>query len=439
MKRENIKTIGAIAEKCVLATGLLIGLNDIASAHSGALDKSFGAAGILNIPIAPSYETIDYGPMLSVPEQYDRTLFGYSYADETQIAAINSSGSLDSTFGTGGFLTLPSMHIIDLQVDSTNRVIAMLEDGATKVIRFMSDGGLDTSFGVAGIANLNVEFPSFVASQMVVGTDGSVFFVGSQDYNSATVAKMDSSGKADSSFGSGGVASVTLSTPPSSSSGEAMAIATDGSIFVTATTLEAAHAIAGILKFDPEGNFDTTFARGAGVVTFDAFPLTGAGGYTYATSCALDGNGNLVVTGGAGDGTGLFGLAVARILSDGNFDATFHSGMPLVLTDPTYDYGPDQPTVLVDARGKLILTATASGIPGEYAIAIRLNEDGTRDSSFGDGYGQAIVNIDAGVGRSSITHGGDIVMFGESATTSGGIIFDLIGYDLPPVAPPTHF
>ena len=113
--------------------------------------------------------------------------------------------------------------------------------------------------------------------------------------------------------------------------------------------------------------------------------------------------------------------------------------MPLVLTDPTYDYGPDQPTVLVDARGKLILTATASGIPGEYAIAIRLNEDGTRDSSFGDGYGQAIVNIDVGVGRSSITHGGDIVMFGESATTSGGIIFDLIGYDLLPVAPPTHF
>ena len=100
-------------------------------------------------------------------------------------------------------------------------------------------------------------------------------------------------------------------------------------------------------------------------------------------------------------------------------------------------------TALVDGRDRIVVTGSASDPSsfGNNVFAIRLNGDGKADGGFGASSGRALTGSIISASRASFTHDGGLLVFGNDPDTDGsfGTAYKMIGYDLPPVLPPSGF
>jgi uncharacterized delta-60 repeat protein len=133
-----------------------------------------------------------------------------------------------------------------------------------------------------------------------------------------------------------------------------------------------------LVRYNPDGTLDTTFG-GTGIAKFlhPNAPDPGAG----AGAVAIQPDGKIVV---AGDYS-----MVARSNPDGTLDTSFGSGGLTLITFPSGRKGKPgrEPgyasfrDVAIQSDGKIVLV----GYAGNSWIIVRLNSDGSLDSSFGDG------------------------------------------------------
>lgn len=176
------------------------------------------------------------------------------------------------------------------------------------------------------------------------------------------------------------------------------------------------------------------------MVQTDAFPHSMMFHYTMPSTIAFDTKGNVVVVGAGGDGSDYSATLAMRYLSDGTLDPSFNGSYPELLSAGV-DKISSAIALLIDGRGRLVLTgATAIDLYGvPQMVAFRINDDGTPDLSFGDGAGFKRLSSDIYGGTSAFTHDGDIVTYGFSSDGSALVWNEIVGYDLPPVMPPSGF
>jgi uncharacterized delta-60 repeat protein len=123
-----------------------------------------------------------------------------------------------------------------------------------------------------------------------------------------------------------------------------------------------------LARYDVSGALDTSFGGGDGVATSD-LPDYGA--------LALMPDGSIMVADGDGD------FILARFTSAGGLDTTFGGGDGIVQADlGGNDYAYD---IVRQSDGKLLLCGQG-GTADDFAL-VRLNADGTLDTSFGGGDG----------------------------------------------------
>ncbi len=126
---------------------------------------------------------------------------------------------LDTGFGTAGYFSVPLKQAYqgehpDILVQPDGKILAASPDptdaSAWRLIRVNESGGLDTSFGTAGVVST-----SFAGSTMTRATgvglqpDGKIVVVGTVDggtqvYNDWAIARYHANGSLDTSFGNGG-------------------------------------------------------------------------------------------------------------------------------------------------------------------------------------------------------------------------------------------
>ena len=130
-----------------------------------------------------------------------------------------SSASLDTTFGTNGIVDLDVASLLnpvdrstdianDIIVDDQGRIYiagaGLLGDDAI-VIRFLSDGSVDSSFGNSGVASLNqggVE----KFEKILIDQAGNIVAVGyNETTNTGLIARFDDTGSLDTNFATNGV------------------------------------------------------------------------------------------------------------------------------------------------------------------------------------------------------------------------------------------
>ncbi len=144
-----------------------------------------------------------------------------------------------------------------------------------------------------------------------------------------------------------------------------------------------------VTRFNSDGTLDTAFGVG-GLVKVDI-----EGGYDHGEAVLVDSAGRLLLIGG-GMTTQGHGLAVVRLNADGTLDSTFGSGgkwgMPM---GSTHD-------VAVDGSGRVVVWTTDS-YTGSGQL-LRLNEDGSSDTTFGIG---GVAAFDAGVGPAKLVAASD--------------------------------
>src|SRR5262245_62481629 len=193
------------------------------------------------------------------------------------------------------------------------------------VARYNTDGTLDTTFGSRG--RVRTDFPGLAAvpSAVVIQPDGKIVVAGGAfplftflgDFK---LVRYNSNGSLDTSFGDGGIVTTTF---PEGSYAFDVALQPDGKIIAAGTVFvdfnpgESSDTDFALARYNANGSLDTTFGSG-GTVTTDFFANE-----DDAFSVLIQPDGKIVAVGSANDPATFYDFAAVRYLSNGTIDATF--------------------------------------------------------------------------------------------------------------------
>lgn len=366
------------------------------TARAGAgnfLDGGFGVAGRTVTTIG---STSTGANAMALQADGKIVIVGFAFDgvdDGFAVLRYLTDGTLDGSFGDGGSVRGPSGSItavaraVAVQADQKIVVVgytANLNADAI-VVRYLADGTPDGSFGDGGKVVVAVGNEANFLEAVVVQSDGNIVVGGSaRDVGGNAkqlIARLASDGSFDPSFGSTGW--VLLADGWTS----ALALRDDGKI-VAAGSGPTGQELA---RLNEDGTLDPSFGI-AGTVTTTAF--------TSITALAIGPDDTTIVTGLPNAPGPQWDTTIERYQDDGTLDLAFGGTGTVAIPVSSYDPGGGSDYALALAAqpdGKLVAAGGASvrlpGPKGSNLIdrvvrgisVVRVNEDGTLDSSFGNG------------------------------------------------------
>ncbi|MEQ1861133.1 MAG: Calx-beta domain-containing protein [Chthoniobacteraceae bacterium] len=399
---------------------------------AGVLDAAFGTAGFARVTQPSTQYAAASLALADGSVIVTGTHFGAVDRDGL-IVKLTPTGALDTTFAGGGFsLTgffreAPVQVLAGLLLPDGKYVVAgenglgdTRKDGL--LARFNADGTLDTSFGANGRVSLSIDLAERIAALAFDATTNTLIAGAFTTYGppgaDLLIARYDVSGALVPTFGTGGIAQLHFGGSETVTS---LAVAPDGKIVIGASLRNYAgtQGGAGIVRLNASGMPDTTF-DGDGVLTFPQFTggsvtglapladgrLVAAANGSGAAFVRLSAGGLLDATFGGdgivelGAGRGIGGMIVEadgtitfsgvttvgseivadfrRLLPDGADDPTF--GFTPMANSSGVQVRPGSP-FFIDSSNRIVTTGRGGGAPG----LLRLNFDGTRDFTFGEG------------------------------------------------------
>jgi len=279
---------------------------------------------------------------------------GYSDIDGNSIndftlLRYNPDGGLDPTFNANTGRVSTTINNQDSKAYALNIIKDYLDQdkllvtGATvnsaggldfALVRYNLDGTVDESFGTNGIVTLRINQLYGVANSVIIQPDKKIVVAGYSDTGSASnfiLARFDSEGVLDTSFGAGNDGIVTQTNDVSLDSVNEVcstAIQADGKLLVAGSSYKGINQGYDftLMRYDQFGVLDPTFGTG-GVVTTDFNSST-----DFARSIIVQHDGKLVVAGYSHNGNYGYDVALARYTTEGNLDISFGNAGK-VLTD----------------------------------------------------------------------------------------------------------
>jgi len=385
-----------------------------------------------------------------------------------QAAAASTPGSLDPTFGNGGKV------LTDLGVGAGVPSDAVLQpngdivvSGGFGVARYLPTGKLDTTFGTGGLASTG-----FAGGESGTGValqpDGKIIWVGSQGNPSFpaggtfsfAVARFNANGSLDTSFGTGGQASMEFFAPPMQGAQEfagAVLVQPDGKILVAGSARQGQIRFAPIqgalARFNTNGSLDTSFGTGGKILSssgaITALGLDAAGNiFTLPTRAEFGPTGQAdtgvtpaAITASSHGGSSVFlpsgQFVQANTIGVAKHDVDvqvqrFNADGSIASASPAFDYsdapGLDQArdsagAVAVQANGQAVAGGAHFFSTSLFGLA-RVNPDGTLDAGFGSGgVLTTTFNGGEGVGAVVIQPDGKIIAAGFSENNTTGHVF----------------
>ena len=303
------------------------------------------------------------------------------------------SGVLDPSFGNNGIVTTVISGTYNLGhtavVQPDGKIIVAGEAGESStykvaVARYNTDGTLDTSFGNSGTLLVTVGTARSYARNIAVQPDGKIV-IGAYTYDDIAgdfaVVRLNADGTLDNSFGTNGI---TIIDNGSHEVVDAMTLLSDGKILLAGNNYDNFLAA----RFNTDGSLDTSFGtNGWATTVFDS-------SYSQVKDATTQNDGKILLSGFASDiATGRHSIAIARFNTDGTIDSTFGTSGRVSFNIGSFDdYGAG---VAVQTDGKIIIggyTILDSNFSEYDFAAVRLNSDGTFDNSYGTN-GIAITSV----------------------------------------------
>src|SRR5215831_3833925 len=244
-----------------------------------------------------------------------------------------------------------------------------------------AQSGLDTSFGTGGKVTTDFAGGTGAAARtVVVQPDGKILVAGLAVFNGAfdfALARYNSNGTIDTSFGTGGTVTTVFDFPGNSDRVFTIVQQPDGKFVAVGSTVNLFANFA-LARFNANGTLDTSFGTG-GIVT-TAFRVS-----AEATSAVVQSDGKIVAAGYANLGGG-DDFALVRYNSNGTLDASFGTGGKVTTAFLSQGFSLAQAnSVAVQPDGRIVAAGIAAVGGGfDFALA-RYNSNGTLDASFGTG------------------------------------------------------
>lgn len=345
----------------------------------GSLDLSFGSAGKVVTDFSRGSDEIDAIVIQSdgkiIVAGSTRPLYAQFEDHDLAVARYNPNGTLDTSFANGGKFTYAFGIYSDgasaLAIQSDGKIVV---GGSTQVqrwdgtastanqhdfalLRLNPNGSLDNSFGNSGqvttpLSSYGIFRQSGIRALLIQG-DGKLVAAGSN--GEFALARYNTNGSLDSTFGSGGTVTrrVTTSSAFQSSSGAtALALQQDGKILAGGYILvhgaykPSSDVFTPLLRFNPNGSLDTRFGRQGQIAGAQV-------GVPYIRGAHVQADGKIVVAGEA-----QIGRYTANGTLDNNFDAdgVLNSALGIILASTLQSNG----KILVAGQSNDIHTFTTT-------------------------------------------------------------------------------
>ena len=185
----------------------------------GTLDTSFNGTGIQTININGS----DYANAVALQSDGKIVIGGYTEngnITNALVARLNTDGTLDTTFDNDGIVTFSSAYdnnkFNDIAVQTDGKIIVCGQNSANDflIVRYNTDGTLDTSFNMTGIVYTDFNNSIDAATCLTIQPDFKIVVSGYAYSNISgdfAVARYLTNGSLDTSFSGDGKVSVGAS------------------------------------------------------------------------------------------------------------------------------------------------------------------------------------------------------------------------------------
>jgi uncharacterized delta-60 repeat protein/uncharacterized repeat protein (TIGR01451 family) len=352
--------------------------------YPGPLDPSFGGDGIVTTTIG------SYAEAHSVAMQPNGKIVVAGYASSNfALARYNGNGTLDLGFGTGGVVTTvfpdgtSEAYGVALQSDGRIVVAGYAQDGsgdwAIGLARYDTAGNLDSTFGPngSGIVTTSVGSGDDEGRAVAVQPDDMIVVAGfawggtGSNYDFA-LARYDADGDLDTTFGPGNTGIVTTHIGTGSDWGDSVVVQPGGKIVVAGRATYAHGSVMAAVRYTGLGLPDLGFGTG-GIVT------AAVGSDSCAQAVGLQSNGKIVLAGYADFPVTDNDFALVRYTPDGNLDATF--GTSGVVTTPFGGGSDDRIYDLAIRQNDVIIAAGAN--QNHYFAVAQYTKDGDPLGGFG--------------------------------------------------------
>jgi uncharacterized delta-60 repeat protein len=303
-------------------------------------------------------------------------------------------------------------------------VLLLLAFSMGRGIAYAGDGDLDFSFDGDGLVTTNFQDTVDEVHALTIQPDGKIVAVGTtqisdNDYD-FSVARYNSDGSPDTTFGGGDGRVTTDSYNNHDDVAEAVEVQPDGKIVVVGHWV-GNNFVA--VRYNPDGSLDTSFG-GTGIV-HQNIAL-----YDAAFAVAIQDDGKIVMAGRANPLTNNnTNFCVMRMNPDGSLDNSF-DGDGKLTTD--FFGGVDEAHAVAIQEGKILVAgyAQVNGFNYDFALA-RYNLNGSLDNTFGGGDGKVLTDFfggDDGALSMVLQPDGKIVAAGAFYSTGQGYDFGLVRY-----------
>ncbi|RFC53756.1 T9SS type A sorting domain-containing protein [Brumimicrobium aurantiacum] len=321
----------------------------------------------------------------------------YNGIASKRLIRLNSDGSIDNTLDTGtGVNVTGPVYTIEIQDDHKILLGGPFNSYNDTVkgmlVRVHENGMIDNQFNIAtginGIVNSIVVQPD---KKVVVAG----WFTTIKNVSSSRIARLNPDGGLDTTFDIGTGFQSVVNT---------LAIQSDGKIIVGGKLVSFNGVTQNqISRLNYDGSIDPTFDIGIG---FDK----------YVKSIAVQEDGKILVGGYFSSFNGFSSNKIIRLNADGSHDASFNIGSGIE------GYSGNVFSIVIQDNGKIILGGVFTsfdGIPCNNIV--RLNTDGSFDNSFNSGSG-----FDEGVNTIRVQNDGKILVGGYFSNFNGSPVNGII-------------
>ena len=331
---------------------------------NGSLDTSFGNAGKVTTDVSGDD---DGGISIALQSNGKIVVTGYSF-NNCVLLRYNSNGSLDSSFGSGGkvitafgSLNDAGMSVV-LQGDGRIVVAGRFSNGLANsavfvLVRYDTNGSLDTSFGSEGIVNTSIS-RFCTCFSTVIQNDGKIVVAGyalAGNHTDFALVRYNRDGTLDNSFGSDG--KITTAVGSNYDHAYSVVVQGDGKIIVAGDSNDGAYYDFALVRYTTTGALDTSFGSGGKVTT----PI--GSGDDKGQSVAVQSDGKIVV---AGNSNGNF--ALVRYNASGALDPNFGSGGKVTTLINSDSYSGH--SLVLQSNGKIVVAGSSQKSNGYYDFAV---------------------------------------------------------------------
>jgi uncharacterized delta-60 repeat protein len=354
---------------------------------AGSVDTSFGGGPVTTAINAGE----DYARAIAVQPDGKIVVAGSSITTQQgtdfAVARYNRDGTLDPDFNAGGKVTTAissgtdEANAVAIQSDGKILVAGSTNEGTSVqrfvVVRYNSNGSLDTTFGTAGKAVTSFGSGPDRAYAMVLQPDGKIVVGGEATVAASgldfALVRYNTDGSLDTTFGTGGKMTTQVQGSTGRDAIYALALQTvSGESRIVAAGGEGDFRLA---RFTANGAVDTSFGTNGKVLGV----FGGSIGAAYAL--ALTAEGRIVVAGYTSND-----FALARLDQTGVMDSSFGTAGKVVtrLNTSNTDIAT---SVALQSDGRIVAAGWVNAgatSAADFAV-LRFSPTGVLDTSFGTG------------------------------------------------------